>query len=319
MGNELHLQHTTTLGYIHSFDPITKSILKTISYFDIFDFPLTLEEIKKYIDKPDNGETLKISVDQLVEEHFLQNIEGYYIPFFSSSQNILKRKEDEKRAKSIESKVKLYSRIISKFPFIECVCISGSYSKGVLSKDGDVDYFIITRPGRLWLSRTLLVLFKKVFLFNSRKYFCVNYFIDSDHLEIQDKNLFTVTEISTLIPVYNERLFHQFLIKNKWALDSMPNLEHDFKKSYPIESISKLKVLSEKILNGRIGEKLDNFCFRITLKRWKKKFSHFNETDFDLNMRTRKNVSKHHPQGFQKKVLLALEERMLKFDSHKTQ
>ena len=43
---------------------------------------------------------------------------------------------------------------------------------------------------------------------------------------------------------------------------------------------------------------------------WKRKFPHFDESDFDLNMRTRKNVSKHHPQGFQQKVLDALEVKM---------
>jgi len=43
--------------------------------------------------------------------------------------------------------------------------------------------------------------------------------------------------------------------------------------------------------------------FSLTLSIWQKKFKHFNKTDFDLNMRSRKNVSKHHPSGFQQKVL----------------
>ena len=59
----------------------------------------------------------------------------------------------------------------------------------------------------------------------------------------------------------------------------------------------------EKILHGKLGEWLDTWCFKITLRHWKKKFSHFDESEFDLNMRSRKNVSKHHPQGFQNKVM----------------
>ena len=61
------------------------------------------------------------------------------------------------------------------------------------------------------------------------------------------------------------------------------------------------------MLSGKTGDKLDNYFFKLTLKRWKKKFSHFNEEDFDLNMRTRKNVSKHHPRGYQHKVLSSFE------------
>jgi hypothetical protein len=52
-----------------------------------------------------------------------------------------------------------------------------------------------------------------------------------------------------------------------------------------------------------LGDFADKQLFKLTLSIWQKKFKHFNKTDFDLNMRSRKNVSKHHPSGFQQKVL----------------
>jgi hypothetical protein len=45
------------------------------------------------------------------------------------------------------------------------------------------------------------------------------------------------------------------------------------------------------------------------LNRWKKKFPHLSELEFDVDFRSKKNVSKHHPQGFQRRVIVELEKR----------
>jgi len=186
---------------------------------------------------------------------------------------------------------------------VRCVCISGSLSKGYMDKNSDVDYFIITAPGRLWLSRTLLVLFKKIFLFNSRKYFCVNYFIDEDSLEIPEKNLFTATELSYLLPVYNYELYSALIMKNGWCREFYPNkriVRHTMNIPY---GKGRGKRLAEWLLGGWLGERLDTLCLKLTLKRWKKKFGYLPGEEFEINLRSRKNISKHHPQGFQFQVL----------------
>ena len=68
----------------------------------------------------------------------------------------------------------------------------------------------------------------------------------------------------------------------------------------------------EILLRNPFGDWLDKFCFRLTLNNWQKKFPDFNQEDFDLNLRSKKAVSKHHPRGFQQKVLLELEKKLAK-------
>lgn len=314
MGDQLHLSDSKYVDYSsHQKNNLSYSILKTISYFDIFGFPLTTHEIKRFCDTSVHDVTITEQLNELIKKGKLVKIENHYLPVFSSKNNIVQRKKGEARAKAIKKRVYFFSRLICNFPFVESVCISGSYSKGVVATDGDIDYFIITRPGRLWLARTFLILFKKVILFNSRKYFCVNYFIDADNLEIPDKNIFSATEIATLIPVYNDKLLDEFIGKNNWTKNILPSTGYLTDKTHLVSKVSPVKKWMEYIFIGKMGDKLDNFCFNLTLERWKKKFAHFNEEDFDLNMRSRKNVSKHHPQGFQSKVLNALDERMAKF------
>jgi hypothetical protein len=116
-----------------------------------------------------------------------------------------------------------------------------------------------------------------------------------------------------MIPVALNDTVKKFEESNEWAGNLFPN--HSEQKS-PLLSKSTSKNwivrLIEKSCSASLGEKLDNYFFRKTLERWQKKFPHFNRREFDLNMRSYKNVSKHHPQGNQMKVLSALAERMNK-------
>ncbi len=91
-----------------------------------------------------------------------------------------------------------------------------------MHEDGDIDFFIITKADRLWICRTLLVLYKKVFLLNSRKYFCVNYFVDENNLKIKDKNMFTAIEVKHLLSVYNPELIGHFKEINNWTNEFIP-------------------------------------------------------------------------------------------------
>ena len=229
----------------------------------------------------------------------------------SNEESIIQnRKINEERAKKSDKKIKQYSKLICSFPFVENVCISGSLSKGILTADGDIDYFIICQPNRLWLCRTLLILYKKIFLLNSKKYFCVNYFIDTDTFVIPDKNIYTATEIATLIPINNISLFNRFVNENLWVYKQFPNINENRTTPYFNYTKNKISQIIEKCLGGKLGNKLDDYFLKLTLKTWKKRFPHLNTIDFELNMRSKKYASKHHPQGFQSKVLLEIDKKL---------
>jgi hypothetical protein len=287
------------------------SVYKCLAYFDVFRHPLTLEEIVDYCETPIALQEAKDVLTSLIKSEKISQKDIYYFLSTSSETIIEERILNEAYAFKKRDKAIEYARLIAKFPYVEGVGISGSFSKGVLNRDGDIDYFIITKPERLWLCRTLLVLYKKTVLLNSRKYFCINYFVSSDNLHIPDRNSFVATEIKTLMPTYNARLFTAFEETNKWARDFLPN-KAPFNLDLCSNVINKslLSTGLEKLFRSSIGNVFDEFCFRITLKRWQKKFPDLSNEDFDLNLRSRKNVSKHHPRGFQKKVLESLEQRM---------
>ena len=281
--------------------------LKTLLYFSIFKYPLTKNELFEF----SNVKTIKEldnQINYLLEKGIVFKHQNFYITL-NDSTLINRRLKGNELAKKIMPKGLKVAKFISKFPYVESVSISGALSKGYYDDDGDIDFFIITKPKRLWIARTLLILYKKIFLLNSKKYFCVNYFISSNNLKIAERNRFTATEMVTLIPVSGEKVFTAFIKENAWVSNYFPNKTPlDFFVTTKVKK-PLLTLLTEKILNTAIGNFLDNFFRKITLQKWSSKFSHLEKEDFKIAMKSTKSVSKHHPQNFQKKVIDVLNDK----------
>ena len=281
--------------------------LKTILYFSIFRYPLKLEEIHSYTNYGSLSETEK-ELQYLIDESILRKVDEYYV-YGSDLDSVIKRLRGNMYAAKIMNKARQKARFIAKFPYVEAVGISGSLSKGYYDNGSDIDFFVITTPNKLWICRTLLMLYKKIFLLNSRKYFCVNYFISASQMEIEEQNRFTATELKTLIPLQGKSVFERFYQQNQWITSYFskfePKLDTAFNTKKPLLSKS-----IEIICNTRIGYLSDAVFKTVTLMKWKSKFRQMDTEDFKIALKTTKNVSKHHPSNFQKKVILSLNTKL---------
>lgn len=268
--------------------------IRQIIYYQLFKHPLRIDEI-------DGGADTQEDLDKLVSQNILYQLDNYY-SIVDIKKNIEKRLIGNEFYDEMMPRAIKRAKFIYQFPFVEGVYISGSMSKGFISENGDVDFFIITKPGRLWLCRTLLILFKKVFLANNRKLFCLNYFIDFDHLEIEEKNIFTATELITLLPICDSGINKQFNKENNWVRDFYPKTPFRQTLLGKLKKNTLTKFL-ELLLSSLVGNWLEQISMKLTLKVWNDKFGDFKPRDFDLALKSRSYVSKHHPQNFQKKVL----------------
>ena len=287
--------------------------LKPILYFSLFRYPLTEEEIFAFSEYKDR-ETLRNRLQRLLEDNIIYKIGDFYLP--ENNQHWVDRRlKGNENARQVYSKANRVSKFISKFPYVKGVAISGSLSKGYYDDNGDIDFFIITAKNRLWIARTLLILYKKLFLFNSKKYFCVNYFVGENSLELEEKNRFTATELVTMMPMYCNGSFRQFYKSNDWAYSILPNKEeeNDIQELRPIQKPLFSRSI-EKILSNGMGDRLDRFFLQVTFNKWKRKFSSLDEKNFKVAMKSNRNVSKHHPQNFQKKVIDQLNEKYVEYE-----
>jgi predicted nucleotidyltransferase len=256
-------------------------------------------------------EEIKETLKELIDDKIIFKLNSFYA-ITKKACRVERREKGNKKAKDILIKAKKVSKFISQFPFVEAVFLSGSLSKGYFGENDDIDYFIVTKPNRLWVARTLLIAYKKVFLLNSKKYFCVNYFMSTNALEIEEKNRFTATEFVTLIPMSGNGVYKNLQQKNPWVSDYFPNYNTN-KLSNPIKK-KFLKRFSEYVLKGKFGDNLENKFMKITKNHQQKKFNKLNRKDFDIAFKGNKTTSKHHPDNHQKRVLNLLNERIIAFN-----
>lgn len=281
--------------------------LKTILYFSIFRYPLTLEEIHSYTNNTSVNETIN-ELETLISDDIISKIDTFYV-YNKDFDSVTKRLKGNIQAQKVLSIAKKRAKYIAKFPFVMAVGVSGSLSKGYYDDKSDIDFFVITKPNKLWICRTILILYKKIFLLNSRKYFCVNYFITSNQLEIVEKNRFTATELKTLIPLQGKAIFEEFYSANKWVNDYFkqfnPNLSQTLENSSSI-----ISTIIEFMLNNKIGQVFNVLFKKITIQKWNAKFKSLHKDDFNIALKSTDSISKHHPSNFQKKVILALNSKI---------
>ena len=290
---------------------IKDAVIVTLHYFGLFKYPLTIEEIHRFLSLKVEYEQLGTYVEELLEVESIHfSNEGYY-SIKNNPEWSKERLAGNRRAEDLLIASKKYVRRISRFPFVSSIAISGSLSKYYADEDADIDYFIITNTNRLWISRTLLHFYKKLtFIGGNEHYYCMNYFIDESALEIDQKNIYAAIETVTLIPVYNKNMIHSLKQKNLWVRNFLPN--EDFKEDirYIISPRKQyIKSFIESLINILNPKGLNKYLMNVTDSKWRKKWrkKSYPMENYDQAFYTTINISKNHPDNYQRQILSAID------------
>lgn len=300
---------------------LEENILRVLLYFDIFQYPLKPEEI--YIFLPQNSLTLTDFIARLKDvagnrESKVNEKGGFYFAGDNFHYSAM-RKEREVFSQKHWKMARVMTHIIKRFPFIRAVFITGSLSKNSSSKVSDIDFMIVTQKNRLWVSRTLLMTFKKIFLLNKYKYFCINYSITEDRLEIEDRNIYAAIEVVTSKSTYNSDMLKDFIKSNLWLSYFLPNYSYD-KSTLHISGfkVNNRRSLFQRVLEfcfpGKLTNNLDKYLQTRTQNYWKKKHSQLSDADREQMFRTKEGVSKVHPGNMQYKILNSYNNKLKEFN-----
>lgn len=211
---------------------IEENILKTLSYSDIFNYPLSEDEIWRfYIGKNKcSKDKLLTSLKRLCDNQIIGKKKNKY--FILGRENLVeercKRGTYSKGKFSIAIKIASFLSII---PSILLVGLSGSLSMRNAKKTDDIDFFIITTKNSLWITRIIVFFMLSIFRVNRQRNdnlamdkICMNMYMSENDLVIDRKNLFTSHEITQLEVIVNKKnIYEKFLSKNKWIVNYLPN------------------------------------------------------------------------------------------------
>ena len=288
----------------HDISLLHEHIIRTLLYYDIFNYPLKAEEVFRFLGTSHADQPfIRHELEHLASQRLIFRF-GDFFSIQNNEDNIMRRTKGNQEAERYLILARRKAKLIARFPFVRAVLASGSLSKGYMDESSDLDFFIITHPGRLWIARMLLVMYKRIFLLNSYKYFCVNYFVDTEHLEIEEKNLFTATELATVIPLYGAEFYHELLEGNRWLLKFFPNYKPRSSDEVPANRPGGMKKFMESCINVMGGNRIERYFMQKTLQRWMNVYGKkYDRQDFEVAFKTKNHASKNHPRHYQKKII----------------
>lgn len=289
------------------------SILKTITYFNVFSYPVTAEEIYFFLDRPVSNQELEDAISHLVTIKQIWQFENFYM-LFNDPLLIQRRIEGNKLAQKLMKRAKRVAKFLSYFPFTRGIAVSGSLSKNFADENSDLDFFIIAKANRLWILRLFNSILCKAARFTGfSKWFCLNYIIDEVALTINEKNIFTAIEVSTLIPLRGLRAFEEFFEANTWVNEYLPNYKPNDASIKDLPHAVFKRVI-ESGMNFKFGDRLDDRLLCLFKKHFEKLLSKkivlekgFVVGSFEAN----KHIYKPMPEYFQPKILSKFEEQFL--------
>jgi len=250
-----------------------KAILRTLVYGDIFDYPLTLEELYQFLidDKSVSFSLFKKIFRQARIKEKLIKVKGKYF-FLKGREKIVDIRQ--KRKLWSEEKIEIVQRIarwLKLIPWIKMVGVTGALAMENADKNDDIDLLIITSKNRLWLTRLLAVFLLEIMAVRRRPgdikvkdKICLNMFLDEKSLTLpkNERDLFSAHEVVQLKPLLEKgNCYQKFLKANLWVRKYLANSLNIKKLRYEdIKGEKKRISLISQFLNF-----LEHFAYKIQL------------------------------------------------------
>lgn len=218
---------------------LEKQILATISYYSIFDYPLTSIEVFSYLIKSKESGDDKYSLGDVLEaleksEMLKAKLDvrfGFY--FLKGREEIVARRLERKKIADRKwKKAKKIFWLMQITPFLKGIFISGSLALGNSRKDSDIDLIIVAKKGRIWTVRTFVtiltsLLFAKRHGNVTKDMICLNHYVTDGSLKIPFESLYNAQSYIHLVNLYRHtkdfELFRKFQNENNWIGNYVEN------------------------------------------------------------------------------------------------
>ena len=238
---------------------LERAIVQTVAYADVFDYPLTSDEVHRYlIGVPASRSTVRtaLSSGRLTPEVLSRN--GRYFTLAGRESVIETRRGRAQTAAEDWRRAVRYGRTISSLPFVRMVAVTGALAMDNVA-DGDIDYLIVTEPGRLWLCRALVVALVRTAALRGVT-LCPNYFLSEQALVLSECNLFTAHEVAQMVPLSGMETYQRLRALNRWTETYLPNASGPPRRMAPVEPRPRrTRRILEHTLRSRLGSPIERW------------------------------------------------------------
>ncbi len=219
---------------------LAKNILTTLAYYDVFDYPLTIFEVEKYLMTKTEAKNKEKKKDMSVEirtelegkddlKKYIEEFNGFY--FLRGRKKLVAQRI--KKYKISQQKLKIVKKVVRWLRFIptvKMIAVTGRVAMNNAHPKSDLDLLIVLKKGRIFTGRILIT--GLVHILGKRRYankianrICLNCFLSDDALRMPTNDFFSASEYSFILPIFGWKTFQRFQQKNEWIKNYKINYE----------------------------------------------------------------------------------------------
>ncbi|MEZ0205393.1 radical SAM protein [Ideonella sp.] len=287
------------MAQMPALDVAQQAVLRALAYRQVFDCPLSADEVWQFLDEPgvSDGE-VKAALQRLQTAGLVACRDGLFW-IAEMDDPIARWTANRDRADAAMPEALAVGHGVMRLPFVEGVAISGSLSKRSLSESGDYDFMIITRPGRLWVVYVLLRIYRNQL--RSMELLCSNYVLASHKLALERRDAFTAMELATLHPVAGRDCLTRMQQANPWVDEYLPNRLPLQNFVEPASSVR--RKLGEAVLRGPLGELADWCAWKLIHRRHRRNIPHLPSLTARRSLELSRDVAKLHTSEWKYRIL----------------
>lgn len=242
------------------------AVIKTISHFDVLDYPLTLLEICKFCELATTPLELLSELQSETLTRVIGQQDGLY---YLVGRDAILTTRHQRYLLALQKlrKARRAAVILNCFPWVRAVGIYSSLALKNSRASGDLDLFFITAANRAWSARFFLNLFLKIFGLrptsgDTKNKLCASYWIDEHNCSLAIANLANDTCFGYFGPANliflsgRTAVINKFYHANSWNQEKLPNWQTPVDvniKNQPLTSVQNIierifEIIKEKDL-----------------------------------------------------------------------
>ncbi|KKU83214.1 hypothetical protein A2973_05705 [Candidatus Gottesmanbacteria bacterium RIFCSPLOWO2_01_FULL_49_10] len=229
--------------------------LSALCYADIFDFPLTKEEVVYWAPRRILGRLRRADFSGLCQTQTIG--ETTYWALRGRTRLIARRRRREICFREKWQQATTAARLLRWIPSIVCVGVTGGVAWKNADQADDIDFLVIASKGTLWVTRFFSTLILDACGFRRRPgdtdvqdRICLNMFMSERTLSVpfHERDLFTAHEVLQMQLLWDRHnTFSRFIHANRWVKKYLPH-------AWGKKTQNSMRQLADKTLRqGRIS------------------------------------------------------------------
>lgn len=259
---------------------IERGILGTITYRDLFDYPVTAAEIHRYLHNSDCGiGAVRQALAGPGLASYLET-DGAYFALAGRNGLFALRRQRQDRAEQLWPVALAHGRMLASLPFVRMVAVTGSLAVDNPGHDADTDFMLVTEPGRVWSVRLIAKALQYLNSRFSKGELCVNHVVSTAALEHEQQGLYVAQEFAQMVPIFGNETYGDLRSSNAWVLNYLPNADGPPPAGRTCQArFPRVRRWLEFMLRSPLGEAIETWECRRKLRK-------YNETEFLLGRAT---------------------------------